>query len=288
MQISAFSPIQTCEIFVKFSFACLLSEYTIYLSLLVLFFLKSAIITADIEVKNYMMTQKVSKSSIRLSLFKLRRLVLALVFLFAAQGVWGQTTYTWTGTENAVITNLNNWKTATEDPATSLPGNTDSVIIPSGCPYYPSITSVMVNNIASIKVDGQLTIEGDFTLSIIDAASEGTLIVTGTLTNSSNFLAEDLFVVFNSYQSDSGWLKCKKITIDGTGDSSISGSPILVSTTADGINFNKSVEIDASGGQCVLAGNVYASRNISINVTSGMLNHVKEQKDPLLRNLTSL
>ena len=218
------------------------------------------------------MTQKVSKSSINLSHFKFRRLVLALVFLFAAHGVWGET-YTWTGAENAVITNLNNWKTATEDPATSLPGNTDSVIIPSGCSYYPSITGAMVNNIASIKVDGQLTIGDDFTLAKIDADSSGTLIVNGKLTNSSQFIAENLSITCGSLELTDG-LKGKKIVVNGS--SEITSTSWLVAAGSDGITFGDTVTVDASGGQFVLAGNVYASTDISINVTSGMLNHVLE------------
>ena len=43
-----------------------------------------------------MMNKSVPKTSVKAPLFKVRRLVLALVFLFVAQGVWGATYY-WTG-----------------------------------------------------------------------------------------------------------------------------------------------------------------------------------------------
>ena len=281
------------------------------------------------------MTQKVSKSSIKVSLFKLRRLVLALVFLFAAQGVWGAEC-TWTGAEDTTLMNPNNWEP-------NIPNSGDTIIISvSPLGNYPSVDPSLIDNIASVKIVGQLTLTGDFTLAKVDSDSSGTLIVNGklinnstndvsslaiqctdfevngslkcksismsssskidgtltiaddftlsnidtastgtlivkrTLNNSSNFEAANLSVVFNSYQSDSGWLKCKKITIDGTDTPSISGAPILVATTGDGINFKKSVEVNASSGQCVLAGDVIATSDVTITVTDGFLNHVNE------------
>ena len=87
----------------------------------------------DIEVKNYIMTQKVSKTSVKASLFTFRRLVLALVFLFAAQGVWGADYYWVGGTED----HENDWNTLTNwalsdggeggDGITDFPGNSDKV-----------------------------------------------------------------------------------------------------------------------------------------------------------------
>ena len=76
------------------------------------------------------MTQKVSKSSIKVSLFKLRSLLAALVLFFLAQGAWGQTTYTWTGAAGDNLWNTaGNWRTATENPATTIPGNNASDIV---------------------------------------------------------------------------------------------------------------------------------------------------------------
>ena len=77
------------------------------------------------------MTQKVSKSSIRLSLFKFRRLVLALVFLFAAQGMWGET-YFWVGADGN-WNDSDHWSTTNGGTGgAGVPGTADTVYITNG------------------------------------------------------------------------------------------------------------------------------------------------------------
>ena len=129
------------------------------------------------------MTQKVSKSSIKPSLFKLRRLVLAIVFLFVAHGVWGQTTYIWTGAD----VNDNNWSTPgnwrtvnideygnvtnVENPATSVPGSNAgdvAYIIDNSSitlTAYTSINTLRIANYADPAAAATLNL-GTYTLSI--------------------------------------------------------------------------------------------------------------------------
>ena len=97
------------------------------------------------------MNKSVLKTSVKAPLFKVRRLVLALVFLFAAQGVWGET-YIWTGTagDNKWDT-ITNWKTVNiteqgtdnaaytvitdiSNPATSAPSTTSDIVYITNTP----------------------------------------------------------------------------------------------------------------------------------------------------------
>ena len=157
------------------------------------------------------MTRKVSISSVKASLLWLRRLAAGLILLFAAQGVWGYT-YNWQGISND-WSNLNNWYVyETGANATTLPGTADTIIIPvTG--NNPEITGDVTinpgslsfgNDTVRILISGSLTLDGNFTLSNIDTDSTGTLIINQTLTNSSDFEAQNLSVVFNSYVSYSG------------------------------------------------------------------------------------
>ena len=89
------------------------------------------------------MTQKVSKSSIRLSLFKLRRLAVALVLLFAVQGVWGET-YFWVGGDGNWSDNTH-WNTQANGNGNTAPvgrpNEDDTVYITDG----PEITITNTN-----------------------------------------------------------------------------------------------------------------------------------------------
>ena len=116
------------------------------------------------------MTQKVSKSSINLSHFKLRRLVLALVFLFAAHGVWGQTTYTWTGLAlDGKWSSTDNWDDGSGNPVTTAPNSSsDEVIIPN------SSTVTLDTN---VTID-EITLGSGSTLTI----NSGIIVFANTIT----------------------------------------------------------------------------------------------------------
>ena len=230
------------------------------------------------------MNKTVLKTSVKGPLSIARRLAVVLVFFFAAQGLWGET-YTWTGANNTTDwEDINNWEDSSGYPPIDYPNTaTDEVTIPSGCSYYPEISNtasytvktLTIDSGASLKIDGALTIEDDYNLENINTSSQGQLIVKSKLTNTSDFEADDFSITFNSLDA-SAYIKCKSIVVSGSGAVSITGTPVLVATTTAGITFTKDVEIDASGGQFVLAGNVKASSAVTFTVNGGLLNHVKE------------
>ncbi len=115
-----------------------------------------------------MMTRKVSKASGRESLKLFRRLAVALVLLFAAQGVWGFT-YIWTGTDgNGEWNTPGNW--TSRDGGTSYPTTGDTVYIING----PTITLTADTTIQNLKIANN-----DDTATL-DLANQ-TLTINGTL-----------------------------------------------------------------------------------------------------------
>ena len=98
------------------------------------------------------MTQKVSKSSIKLSLFKFRRLVLALVFLFAAQGVWGATRI-WTGNAGD-----NNWNTAGNWTNNTVPGVNDTAEF-DGAATVTVSSDITIGNLFILSGDNIVTLD---------------------------------------------------------------------------------------------------------------------------------
>ena len=258
------------------------------------------------------MTQKVSKSSVKVSLFKLRRLVLALVFLFAAHGVWGET-YTWTGATDTDWNNEDNWEDSFGTPALNYPNSTDDVVtIPSGCSDYPVITngqsfsvkslsielgaSLTINSNGTLTVEntpiinGSLTVNGTFEInddfiivSNIQNSSSGTISVGGKLTNNTSISQPSLALQCQTLEVSAN-LECKSMSVTGTSsltNTNTSGATYLVATGNDGISFGGNVIANSegtpvNGAQFVLGGNVTATGAINLNITSGMLNHVKE------------
>ena len=112
------------------------------------------------------MTQKVSKSSIKVSLFKLRRLVVALVFLFAAQGVWGETYY-WVGGTSG------NWELA-DNWATSLNGSGGA-----GIPGTDATDIVNLPSVVEITLANNVTIDKLFIPNPNDQTNSFTVTITG-------------------------------------------------------------------------------------------------------------
>ena len=83
-----------------------------------------------------MMNKTVPKTSVKGPLNLFRRLAVALVLLFAAQGVWGETYYWVGGATNGEgqpdnsWSNANNWNTAENGSgASEVPSSTDIVYI---------------------------------------------------------------------------------------------------------------------------------------------------------------
>ena len=258
------------------------------------------------------MTQKVSKSSIKLSLSKFRRLVLALVFLFAAQGVWGAEYY-WVGDYNTDWNNEDNWEDSFGTSALNYPNSTDDVVtIPSGCSDYPVITngqsfsvkslsielgaSLTINSNGTLTVEntpiinGSLTVNGTFEInddfiivSNIQNSSSGTISVGGKLTNDTSISRPSLALQCQTLEVSAN-LECKSMSVTGTSsltNTNTSGATYLVATGNDGISFGGNVTINSegipnNGAQFVLGGNVTATSAINLNIASGMLNHVKE------------
>ena len=258
------------------------------------------------------MTQKVSKSSVKASLLKFRRLVLALVFLFAAQGVWGET-YTWTGDYSTDWNNEDNWEDSFGTSALNYPNSTDDVVtIPSGCSDYPVITngksfsvkslsietgaSLIINSNGTLTVEdtptinGSLTVNGTFEInddfiivSNIQNSSSGTISVSGKLTNNTSISRSSLALQCQTLEVSAN-LECKSLSVSSTSsltNTNASGVTYLVATGDDGISFGGNVTANSAGtpvngAQFVLGGNVTATSPINLNVASGMLNHVEE------------
>ena len=251
-----------------------------------------------------MMNKTVPKTSVKASLNLFRRLAVALVLLFAAQGVWGAENsyiaYVWTdesSTDNTWTT-PGNWKTVTvtvttddegnitnttqadlANPAPNYPGSDAKVIIPDGTTLTETVTNLTNYNVDDITINGTFNIIGDLTLAKINTASSGTLIVNGQLTNNSQYIAENLSIICNSL-SMTGGLKVSEILVSGSTEIISTLWLVATNTTEDsaGITFGGNVTVDASGDQFVLAGKVNAkeSKTVTIAVTHGLLNHFQE------------
>ena len=166
------------------------------------------------------MTQKVSKSSINLSHFKFRRLVLALVFLFAAQGVWGENYY-WVGGEDTDWTKLENW--ATTFGGTGGDGITD----------YPQSgaddTIFFSNTDPDTSVKYTLNSPADFEFGNLYVWGNVDIVINGTCTATSFNMqadAEDHFVT-NDFE-----VTLSKGT--GNGELTVSGGTGINLTRASG------------------------------------------------------
>ena len=117
------------------------------------------------------MNKSVHKTSVKASLFKARTLVLALILFFAAQGVWGQTVYTWTGAEDGNWSTPGNWDDGSGNPVTNAPNNSsDDVEIPDSkaviLDLNVTINEITLGSGASLTIDtGKIvsanTITGD-------------------------------------------------------------------------------------------------------------------------------
>ena len=93
------------------------------------------------------MNKSVHKTSVTGPLFKARTLVLALALFFAAQGVWGQTVYTWTGAEDGNWSTPGNWDDGSGNPVTNAPNNSsDDVEIPASAAVILDL-NVTINEI---------------------------------------------------------------------------------------------------------------------------------------------
>ena len=166
------------------------------------------------------MTQKVSKSSINLSHFKFRRLVLALVFLFAAHGVWGENYY-WVGGEDIDWTKLENW--ATTFGGTGGDGITDYPQSGAGDTIFFSNTD------PDTSVKYTLNSPADFEFGNLYVWGNVDIVINGTCTATSFNMqadAEDHFVT-NDFE-----VTLSKGT--GNGELTVSGGTGINLTRASG------------------------------------------------------
>ena len=180
-----------------------------------------------------MMTQKVSKSSIKVSLFKVRTLVLALVFLFAAQGVWG-TDYYWVGGTDTDWTKTENW-------ATSFGGTGGEGII-----NYPQSgagdTIYFSNTDPDNSVKYTLNTPTDFAFGNLYVWGNIDLVINGNCTATSLKMEVDPDAPDNHFVANDSTVTLKKGS--GTGKLTVTGDA--------GINLTRASKTDAKVGTFIV------------------------------------
>lgn len=192
----------------------------------------------------------------------------------------GDTDYVWLGAHSTNWNDTANWSLG------SVPNAATAVAKISAATRQPVIangTTIDVQSITfdsaseSLTNDGTLRINGNFTnVSNIATASTGTVKVTGELTNSSPYDSSTLAYECASLAVSAN-LQCKSMKVTGTSSlTNTSGNTYLVATGNDGISFGGTVTASSTGTQFILGGNIKASSATNIDVTSGLLNHVKE------------
>ena len=129
-----------------------------------------------------MMTRKVSISSVKASLLWLRRLAAALILFFAAQGVWGQTTYIWTGAD----VNDNNWSTAGNWRTVNIDGNGNITNVANPATTVPGLDA---NDVAYIIDNSTITLTGNVTINRLRIANYANPAAAATLNLGTNTLS---------------------------------------------------------------------------------------------------
>ena len=104
-----------------------------------------------------MMTQKVSKTSVKASLKTFRRLALALGLFLIAQMGWGETYY-WTGAAgDGKWSTSGNWNTAPDGSGTTLtsgyPNDSDNVNFPKGAEINVDVAPTEINGIYYLYIN---------------------------------------------------------------------------------------------------------------------------------------
>ncbi|MBR3645034.1 MAG: hypothetical protein IKN54_01320 [Lachnospiraceae bacterium] len=189
----------------------------------------------------------------------------------------GDTSYIWRGTTDTDWNTATNWAGGVPDSTTAevvISTSTKNPIISSGTTI--NVKSITFETDMDVTVNGTLVINDDFALSSINAASPGTLKVTGALTNSAANDVHDLALTCNTLDVSAS-LECKSISVTGASTlTNSSDTTYLVARADDGITFGADVTVTAIGNQFVLGGDVTAASAVNVKIDSGMLNHVEE------------